>query len=324
MKQSSTTVVIPAFRSAGTLRKAVVSCLADGLDREVIVVFDGPDPAAERTLEGLRGVRIVVQAEGRGAPTCRNIGWKLASTDYVIFLDADDYVENGFLTAAEARAEADQADVVFGRFAFEYRDGSRRYVDPKRIYEDFEPATIMKQWLVGHYIPPCAVLWRRSFVASLGGWDEALAKNQDGDLMYRALFQRPRITSISDGHGVYVQDDDPKRITKRHDRRMLASQIAVLDKIRARMEALGVDLHAELGFTYYNLARLAFTHRVDEIGERAERAARDLGVHGQPGEFLHSVVATVFGLRGKQRLAQFMREAPAKPKRLFELSPARR
>lgn len=323
MTLSKTTVVIPAYRSAGTLRKAVTSCLADGERRPVIVVLDGPDAAAERSLEGLDGVEIIVQPESRGAPVCRNLGWRRAQTEYVIFLDADDYVEEGFLAAAEARAAEQDADIVLGRYAFEYRDGSRRFVDPVEIYETLEPSVIMKQWLIGHYVPPCAVLWKKSFVASLGGWDEALAKNQDGDLMYRALFQRPRITNVAKGFGVYVQDDDPKRITKRHDQRMLASQIAVLDKIRSQMESVGVDLQAELGFTYYNLARLAFTHKVDEIGERAEQAARDLGVHGQPGEFLHSIVATLFGLRGKQRLAQFMREAPTKPKRFLELNVVR-
>ena len=324
MTMSSTTVVIPAYRSASTLRKAVESCFADGRRPEVIVVLDGPDLAAERSLDGIDGVRLIVQPEARGAPVCRNLGWKLAKSEYVLFLDADDYVEDGFLAAAEARAAAQDADIVLGRFAFEYRDGFRRYVDPLQIYGTLEPSVIMKKWLVGQYIPPCAVLWRKAFVASLGGWDEALAKNQDGDLMYRALFQRPRITNVAEGCGVYVQDDDPKRITKRHDRRMLASQIAVLDKIRARMEAMELDLHAELGFTYYNLARLAFTHKVDEIGERAERAARDLGVHGQPGAFLHSVVATLFGLRGKQRLAQYMRETPVTQKLVLELSPLRR
>jgi len=39
---------------------------------------------------------------------------------------------------------------------------------------------------------------------------------------------------------------------------------------------------------------------------------------------LHSRVATLLGLRGSQRLARFVREAPARPLRMWELAAARR
>lgn len=320
MVAASTTVVIPAFRAAATLRTAAASC---GAVAEVIVVLDGPDAESVRALSGL-DVRIVALPEGSGAPACRNLGARLARTEYLLFLDADDYLEGPFAAAAEAEAEAASADIVFGRFAFAHRDGSRRTCDPFATYRDFTPAAILRIWLADGFTPPCALLWRKSFVASLGGWDEALAKNQDGDLMFRALFANPRLARVSEGQGVYVQDEDSRRITRRHDRRMLSSQIKVLDKIRSGMAARGFDVRDALGFAYYNLARLAFTHEVDEIGTRAETAARDLGVKGQPGAVLHSRVATLLGLRGSQRLARFVREAPARPLRMWELAAARR
>ncbi len=311
-------VVIPAFRSARTLHRAVASALAEVAPDQVVVVFDGPDPVAREAMEDLVGVRIVELPESRGAPACRNVGWRLADGEFVIFLDADDYLEGSFLEAAE-RAGADAAaDIVFGPFAFEFQGGVRRQADPTQFYGDFHPMTILKRWLMGEYTPPCAVVWRRAFVEHIGGWDESLAKNQDGDLMFRALFHDPGIAHSALGNGVYVQDDDPNRITRRHDLRMLSSQIAVLEKIRAHMDAVGIPTRQELGFAYYNLARLAFTHSIDEIGVRAEGTARELGVLGEPGAFAHAVAATFLGLRRKQRLARIVRENPMFPARLLE------
>ena len=50
MVAASTTVVIPAFRAAATLRTAAASC---GAVAEVIVVLDGPDAESVRALSGL-------------------------------------------------------------------------------------------------------------------------------------------------------------------------------------------------------------------------------------------------------------------------------
>jgi hypothetical protein len=226
-----------------------------------------------------------------------------------MFLDADDYLEGPLLEAA-ARAGA-EADLVFAPFAFEYPDGSRQICDPRLRYRATDAGTLMRAWLAERYTPPCAVLWRAEFLRSLGGWDETLAKNQDGDLVYRALARHPRVALSTAGLGVYVQDDDPQRITRRHDRRCLTSQMRVLDRVRATMAEQGFAVGAELGRAYYSLARLCYTHEADDLGREAEANARAHGVSGNPGGLAHRTVADVLGLRAKQRLARAVREARA-------------
>jgi glycosyltransferase involved in cell wall biosynthesis len=299
--------VIPAYRAARTLRRAVDS--VRGADVRVIAVFDGPDPEAEAAIADRADVVVYRRAEQGGAPACRNLGLALADATFVLFLDADDYIEGPLL--AEAARAAAEADLVFAPFAFEYPDGSRQICDPRLRYRATDAETVTRAWLAERYTPPCAVLWRADFLRGLGGWDEALAKNQDGDLVYRALARRPRVALSIAGLGVYVQDDDPQRITRRHDRRCLASQMRVLDRVRATMTDCGYAVGAELGRAYYSLARLCYTHEVDDLGRAAETAARTLGVSGNPGGLAHRTVADVLGLRAKQRLARAVREAAA-------------
>ena len=306
--QNDISIVIPAFRAAATLARTVESCLTHVSPRQIVIVIDGPDPALEAAaLACAGGVRIFVLPQACGAPVCRNFGLALVETRYVMFLDADDYLEGELLPSACAAADLAGADVALGRFCFEYPDGGRVLREPGQIYGDFDRATILRRWLTDDYTPPCAVVWRTRFVRDLGGWDETLAKNQDGDLIYRALLTGAVATGAPGGLGVYVPADDPNRITRRHSRRTLESHLAVLEKIRALLPLQPFDAGAELRLAYYNLARLAFTVGFDDIGREAEKTARELGLSGQPGTTAHLLVASMLGLRGKQKLATLVR-----------------
>lgn len=305
-------VVIPAYKSADTLARTINSCLPHVDPRDIIVVFDGPDAKAEQIARGLSDdIRIVVLDERSGAPVCRNEGLALIDTDYVMFMDADDYVEGPLLELGSRSAWCENADVVLSPFCFELPNGSRRVIYPHGRYGSLDREAIVSKWLAGDYTPPCAVIWRTEYVREIGGWDEYLAKNQDGDLMYRAVLLGARVSTSAHGLGVYVQSDDPRRITRSNTRDTLASQFAVLERVRADFPSMQEAPEQELAQAYYGLARLAYDGGVDDIGRKAERRARMLGLSGQPGTRLHEVLATLLGLRGKQRLMKFVRRSVA-------------
>jgi glycosyltransferase involved in cell wall biosynthesis len=315
---SSVSVVIPAYRAAGTLRQAVDSCLQQAEPGNIFVVLDGLDDDIELVRTAAKDVRLITLRERKGAPVCRNVGLELADAEYVLFLDADDYLEAPFLNSAKEAAEAVNADMVFGRFALELPDGSRRSINPSERYGDLNPSTVVKKWLQGQFTPTCALLWRSSFVRALGGWDETLVRNQDGDLVYRALLRDPVLACCTGGQGVYVLHDSPGRISKSLNHRALESQIVVLNKIRNQAADLSSDPSEELSIAYYNLARMAFRIDNEDIGRAAENAARDLGLKGQPGSMKHSIIATALGLRRKERLTQFFKQLIGVQQAAFE------
>ncbi|MFV0281418.1 MAG: glycosyltransferase family 2 protein [Rhodoblastus sp.] len=303
-------VVIPAYRCADTIARTIGSCLPHVGAQNIIVAFDGPDEAAERAVRAVSDeLRILVLPNRSGAPACRNAGMALLDAEYVIFLDADDYIEGPMLEGAIRAAGAEDADVVLSPFCFEFPDGERRLFDPKNLYPALDRVSIIRKWLTGGYTPPCAVVWRTRFLRAMGGWDESLAKNQDGDLMYRALMQGARVAAASQGLGVYVQSGNPDRITRSNTERTLRSQLAVLDRVRVNLPKLQNAPSRELSHAYYSLARLAYEGGADAIGYRAESRARELGLVGQTGAPAHVLLASILGLRGKQRLAGFVRRS---------------
>lgn len=94
-------VVIPLFQKErhikNTLTKAVSSCLQAGCDFEIVVIDDGStDKSAHKVVEWMEEnpsradqIHLIMQENG-GASRARNVGWKSAKHENILFLDADD------------------------------------------------------------------------------------------------------------------------------------------------------------------------------------------------------------------------------------------
>lgn len=90
-------VVIPCYRCAGTIDRAIASVAAQTRrPAEVILVDDASGDDTRKLLEKLsqryeRGwIKLVFLDQNVGAGSARNAGWNLATQNYVAFLDSDD------------------------------------------------------------------------------------------------------------------------------------------------------------------------------------------------------------------------------------------
>lgn len=97
MNMASVSVVIPCYRCAKTILRAVDS-VANQTTRpfELILVDDGSDDQTPELLcyiqkqYGKDWIKVLLMSQNSGVSVARNTGWDLASADYVAFLDADD------------------------------------------------------------------------------------------------------------------------------------------------------------------------------------------------------------------------------------------
>jgi len=93
----SVSVVIPCFRCAATIRRAVRSVVLQSAKPMEIILVD--DCSKDETLEVLRAqqseydadwIRVIALERNVGAAGARNAGWETSTADYIAFLDADD------------------------------------------------------------------------------------------------------------------------------------------------------------------------------------------------------------------------------------------
>jgi glycosyltransferase involved in cell wall biosynthesis len=96
MSIAPVSVVIPCYRCAGTIGRAVDSVAGQTERPAELYLVD--DASGDGTLEVLRSlaarhgtwVRVIAQPVNRGAADARNAGWAAASQLYIAFLDSDD------------------------------------------------------------------------------------------------------------------------------------------------------------------------------------------------------------------------------------------
>ncbi|MBF0166066.1 MAG: glycosyltransferase family 2 protein [Alphaproteobacteria bacterium] len=181
-------VIIPAYRAAGTIASALSSVAAQTQKPlEVIVIDDGSDDGTFEAAEACRSFMIgidllVIRQENRGAGAARNAGIRAAKGGWLAFLDADDTWLPTKIERSLAHAEG--ATLIAHDF-IEVDQGQERHRDCYRHFKanpDFFAALFLRG-----FIPTLTVLARRDAVLAVGGFEESLPAAQDYDLWLKLL-----------------------------------------------------------------------------------------------------------------------------------------
>ncbi len=97
MSVAELSVIVPCYRCADTIKRAVASVDAQTLKPAELILVD--DCSGDDTLEilqviqqayGEQWIKVICAEENLGCGGARNIGWSIATQPYVAFLDADD------------------------------------------------------------------------------------------------------------------------------------------------------------------------------------------------------------------------------------------
>ncbi len=193
MDTLATTVVIPTVGrpSLRVLLDALAAAAATGPAPQAVIVVDDRvdgDPLAPTLAHiALRNLHVV-RSGGGGPATARNVGWRLARTEWVSFVD-DDVVPDpdwlGRLGRDLATAAPDVAGIA-GRVHVPLPQ-HRRPTDWERTTAGLATA----QWITAD------LTYRRSALAAVGGFDERFPRafREDADLGLRISRSQGRITT---------------------------------------------------------------------------------------------------------------------------------
>lgn len=93
-------VVIPVYNGESSITAAVESVRAQSHPGEIIVVDDGSDDGTPAVLSKLAESSVAtIRVPNAGPAAARNAGARLATGEYLVFLDADDELLTGALSA---------------------------------------------------------------------------------------------------------------------------------------------------------------------------------------------------------------------------------
>jgi glycosyltransferase involved in cell wall biosynthesis len=148
---SKVAIIIPVYNTAEKiLKRAFDSCINQSYtDFEIIVVNDGSTSSiTNKTLDfyhkNYKQLFKVHKIENIGASLARKYGLNKCSSEFVFFLDADDYIEEYALQKIVETQVATQSDVVVGQF---YLVDDSTKVDGTNYQLIDESNTVIKSFL---------------------------------------------------------------------------------------------------------------------------------------------------------------------------------
>jgi hypothetical protein len=215
-------IVVPCYNAAATIAETLRSALAQGVDKQIIVVDDGSTDTSAEVLAGFGGAIRVVSTPNRGASAARQTGAELASGDFIQYLDSDDLLADGTLARRLEALDRDGADVAHtdwqrlepdGAGGFEL--GEIRRPDLPAIEADVQAMAATSQF----WAPPAALLYRRTLIDRIGPWPANLPVIQDA----RYLFEAARLAArfaYTPGVGAYYRVS-PTSLSHRNQARFI-------------------------------------------------------------------------------------------------------
>src|SRR5207249_74344 len=169
------TIAIPCFRQEAFLFECLNSLVAQTMPAwEAFVVDDcSPHHIADRVVVSYDDARIryIRHDTNRGLAASRNTGLQAGCGPFVLCIDADDFLDPGFLAATLDAIERQDADCAYTEYQL---IGLSRDVWPWQPKSANEIASV--QWLPGP-----GVVMRRSVWEQVGGYSAELRWNEDWD-----------------------------------------------------------------------------------------------------------------------------------------------
>jgi peptidoglycan/xylan/chitin deacetylase (PgdA/CDA1 family)/2-polyprenyl-3-methyl-5-hydroxy-6-metoxy-1,4-benzoquinol methylase len=201
-------IVVPAYNVAGTIEATLASVTEQTHPFwELIVVDDGSsDATAQKVVSwAQRDQRIHLEVvDHRGLSAARNRGISHSSSDWVMFLDADDTLDPLHLQImAEATLAGSNADILYCGWRLIRKNGVVETVRPPLDLSDGFDVTARQCPFVIHAAPV-----RRTALVSAGGFDPNLYVAEDWDLWQRLARSGSRFEPVVGLSASYRLRDD--------------------------------------------------------------------------------------------------------------------
>lgn len=207
MDSPKVTIIIPCYNQAHYLPDAINSALKQTVKCDIIVVDDGsPDDVYEATM----GYPVAyLKQQNKGLSGARNSGIRLAKTEWILPLDADDMIAPDMVE----KCLSIEADIV-GVGQQTFGDYESKHL--------FNPEPTKEAFMQGNQINCCS-LFRKSMWEELRGYDEDMrAGYEDWDFWVRATQAGYKVKTIQEclffyrKHGASMVTESTRRHKELH------------------------------------------------------------------------------------------------------------
>jgi glycosyltransferase involved in cell wall biosynthesis len=216
--------VIPTFNRKKTITRAIDSIIAQEYSAyEIIIVDDGSNDNTKEIIKSYRDKIRYFYQKNSGVATARNFGVYIANSEWIAFLDSDDYWLPGYL-----KRMADVMNITGQKAALYFSDVKRPIEKGMNTYWELCEFSIPTTYELRHNASEWA-FWRtqpmmiqasvirREAYLGKGGIPNSLITREDTFLFYKLCLFYP-VCAVS-GCGAVVSSDGKRseRLTVKYD-----------------------------------------------------------------------------------------------------------
>jgi glycosyltransferase involved in cell wall biosynthesis len=307
-------ILIPAYNAEKWLKQTLESALKQTWShKEIIVVDDGSNDGTPAIAERYqcRSVKMLRQ-QNSGACAARNAALKEAQGDFIQWLDADDLLHPDKISLQLQRVRQEEDDTILYSSAFGtfyYRCKKARF-HPNSLWQDLLP----RDWFFQKFnnddsLFPAVWLVSRKLTDRVGGWDERLTLDDDGEYFGRLIAASKAVHFVPGGTSFYRQvntNSISKTINHRSCQSLLLSYKLCI-KYYLELEDSERSRAAVLKYLQTNL--IYFYPEETEILRELEVLANSLGGTLSAPDFSrkYRYITSIFGLKAAKRTATVVR-----------------
>lgn len=189
-------IVIPVYNSCKYIPDCLNSILSQTYQNfEVILVNDGSTDDSRLVCEEfvmLDNRITIVSTENRGVSAARNTGIRIATGEYLTFVDSDDYLAIDALSVLLDDIEKNEADIAVCRVGYGYDCGFKADNDQGTFAWNRKEA--VKEYIADNNLLYGAVckLYRKDIIAN-SRFEEGRKIHEDGHFFLQALLKSKKV-----------------------------------------------------------------------------------------------------------------------------------
>lgn len=230
-------IIVPVYKVERELDRCVKSLLGQTYQNiEIILVDDGsPDCCPEMCDEFARQdnrVKVVHKKNG-GLSDARNAGLKVASGEYVLYVDSDDYIDLDSCERFMKARNNEDVDIVVGNAIMEKKDGNElinHSATPEGITyasKDFvEQAIKANQW----YAPACFNMYKKDFLLDNNLYFEKGIYFEDVQMLPRVFLAADTIRCMNGTFYHYIVRDNSIMTSGKKDAARIRDSISIYEQ----------------------------------------------------------------------------------------------
>jgi len=193
---ATVSVIIPNFNRANLVAETIENMLNQTLPPyEVIVVDDGSTDNSVEIIKSFGDRVTLIQQANLGPGAARNAALKVASGEFVQFMDSDDLASLNKLEEQTKALIENKADMVYSPWIKVFIDGSHIQIQDVVLQQAPVPSNkdLVTWFLTGWSIVFQQWLFRASFVKKVGYYRTDVRTNEDTEFFLRMLLFNPKV-----------------------------------------------------------------------------------------------------------------------------------